>query len=611
MLKKLYIDAFFIRSYLKRLRAWDFIMTMTLTEQERAQAERQITQNVILRKITSKYPHVLDYLIKNYDEDVGVPVYIDKLERKHKKIEHPNILYPAEGPVFIHVFPGKRRTIYAPIEPTLDEKTEKATEKIMDTLKSLISQDDVPDDKDHHIKLYDKFADRIIEIDNKANKLQVQTPQKTSFFDNLMNKFRKVSKIQLDPVVAERVRYYFIRDKIGLGKLQPLINDPYIEDITCNGKGPLYVEHKIFESLESRVIFHTDEELDQFALYLSERSGRPASHANPVVDAALPDGSRINIVYGTDVSMHGSNFTIRKFSEDVISVVNLLGWKTLSSQLLAYLWMVLSSHHSMMVVGETASGKTTTLNAVLTFIDPNAKIVSIEDTPEVKVPHQNWTREVTRPASAGNPVDIFALVKAALRQRPNLIIIGEIRGEEGNMAFQAMQTGHPMVATFHAGSVRAFVNRMTGKPINVPPAFIALLDLVYIQMAVQGPGGKMLRRCISCNELVDYLPKKDKFRYVELFSWDAGDDVHIFRNQSYVFEEKIAKKRGIKRKDIRILYDELRTKRHILEAFNELGINDYYTIFKILTKYRNTGKLPQEVTETMRRRMREEDEAAL
>ncbi|MHA1585587.1 MAG: type II/IV secretion system ATPase subunit [Promethearchaeota archaeon] len=594
-------------------------MTISLSDQERKQAENKITQNVILRKLTTKYPHVLDYLINNYDEDIGIPVYIDKLERKHGKIDHPNILYPAEGPVQIWIYPGKKgRTIYAPIEPTLDTKTDTATQKIMDMLTSMISQDDIPESKEDHIKLYDNFAKRIIRtniqgrsLNPSQNPAQNQQAGNQNFVKKFIEKFTSKSKISLDPVVAERVRYYFIRNKIGLGKLQPLINDPYIEDITCNGKGPLFVEHKIFESLESKIIFESDEELDLFALYLSERSGRPASHANPVVDAALPDGSRINIVYGTDVSMHGSNFTIRKFSESVISVVNLIGWKTMSSQLCAYLWMVLSSHHSMMVVGETASGKTTSLNALLTFIDPNAKIVSIEDTPEVKVPHQNWTREVTRPASAGNPVDIFLLVKAALRQRPNLIIIGEIRGEEGNMAFQAMQTGHPMVATFHAGSVRAFVNRMTGKPINVPPAFIALLDLVYIQMAVQGKSGKMLRRCITCNELVDYLPKKDKFRYVELFAWDAGDDSHIFRNQSYVFEEKIAKKRGIKRKDIRLLYDELRTKRHILEAMAELGISNYYTIFRILTKYRNNGKLPQEIVDTMKRRMKEEDDAAL
>ncbi|WP_371805009.1 type II/IV secretion system ATPase subunit [Candidatus Lokiarchaeum ossiferum] len=588
-------------------------MTETMSTQEMAQAEAKINQNVVLRQITAKYPHVLDYLIQNYNEEIGVPVYIEKLERKHKKLEYPNVLYPADGPVFIHIYPGPSRILYSSIEPTLNQATTDAQEKIMSTLTSLIKYNDIPENKEDHIKLYDKFAARIIDtsIGGGGSGTSYEKTDSSNPILKLLSKLKQSSKLKLDPVVAERVRYYFIRNKIGLGKLQPLINDPYIEDITCNGKGPLFVEHKIFESLESTIIFETDEELDLFALYLSERSGRPASHSNPVVDAALPDGSRINIVYGTDVSMHGSNFTIRKFSEDVISVVNLIGWGTLSSQLCAYLWMTLESHHSMMVVGETASGKTTSLNALLTFIGPNAKIVSIEDTPEVKVPHQNWTREVTRPASAGNPVDIFLLVKAALRQRPNLIIIGEIRGEEGNMAFQAMQTGHPMVATFHAGSVRAFVNRMTGKPINVPPAFIALLDLVYIQMAVQGKTGKLLRRCISCNELVDYLPKKDKFRYVELFAWDAGDDTHIFRNQSYVFEQKIAVKRGIKRKDIKMLYDELRTKRHILEAFGELGIQNYHTIFRILTTYKNKKKLPQEVVDTMKRRMKEEDDAAL
>ncbi|MHA1728462.1 MAG: type II/IV secretion system ATPase subunit [Promethearchaeota archaeon] len=582
--------------------------TAKKTEEERMAAEIKIRQNVILKSLTEQYPHLLDYLVNNFDEELGIPMYIEKLDRKHKKLENPNVLYPAGGPVFIHVFPGKTgRNMYSPIQPSLNDQTIKAQNKILEKLTELIKPTDLPKNKEEHIKLYDKFVNRIVSIKG-GEELGEDNVKKTNFIQTLLSKLKLGEKLYIDPITLENVRYYFIRNKIGLGKLEPLILDSYIEDITCNGVGNMFVEHKIFESLESKISFDNFEELDEFAIYLSERAGRPATHSAPVVDAALPDGSRINIVYGEDISRAGSNFTIRKFTDEPISVINLINWKTMNSLIAAYLWMVLESHHSMMVVGETASGKTTTLNAVLTFIHPNAKIVSIEDTPEVKVPHKNWTTEVTRPESAGAKVDIFDLVRAALRQRPNLIIVGEIRGEEGNMAFQAMQTGHPLVATFHAGSVKAFVNRMTGKPISIPPAFIALLDMILIQMAVSSKTGKLLRRVMSINELVDYLPKKDKFRYVELFAWNAGNDTHIFRNQSFIFESKISKKRGIKRSNIKVLYDELRLRRHILEAMLHLKIFNYFTVFGILTKFANTNKLPPDIVEVMKRRMKEEDD---
>ena len=236
-----------------------------------------------MRQLTDQHPHLLDYLIKHFDDDLGVPVYLEKLDRKHKKLENPHVLYPADGPVFIHIYPDsqKGRTIYSPVEPTLNDDTVEANKKIMEYLTSLIKPEDVPKTTEEHIKLYDNFVERLVEIDTpnpNQNSLQAASGWKA-----FINKFVKSAKLKLDPVVAERVRYYFIRNKIGLGRLQPLILDPYIEDITCNGKGPLFVEHKIFESLMSNIIFETDEELDAFALYLSERSGRPASHSNPVV----------------------------------------------------------------------------------------------------------------------------------------------------------------------------------------------------------------------------------------------------------------------------------------------------------------------------------------
>ena len=272
-------------------------------------------------------------------------------------------------------------------------------------------------------------------------------------------------RVHLNSKQFEALRYLFIRDKEGMGPLDPLIHDPYIEDISCSGVGSLFVEHKIFKSLKASVSFKTHEDLDSFVIRLSEKIGKPVTFRDPIIDATLPDGSRINIVFGGDLSKRGSNFTIRKFSSTPISVLQLVAFNTLSYEMAAYLSLMLGHGMNMFVAGETASGKTTLLNALTTFISPTGKIVSIEDTPELQVPHPNWIREVVRgstKSSSGAAVGMFDLLKAALRQRPNEIIIGEIRGEEGAIAFQAMQTGHACMATFHAASVEKLIQRLTG-----------------------------------------------------------------------------------------------------------------------------------------------------
>ena len=294
--------------------------------------------------------------------------------------------------------------------------------------------------------------------------------------------------IQVTEKEMQGLKYLMVRDKEGLGDIEPLISDPYIEDISCSGVGSLFVEHKIFGGLKAGITFDNPEQLDRFVILLSEKIGRPVTVRDPIVDAVLPDGSRVNIVYGGDVSKRGSNFTIRKFSTTPMSILDLIEGGTLSFEMAAYISLMLGEGMNTFVSGETASGKTTLLNAITTFINPNAKIVSIEDTPELQVPHQNWTREVIRgsTSSGGASVTMFDLLRAALRQRPNEIIIGEIRGEEGAIAFQAMQTGHACMATFHAATVGKLIQRLTGHPINIPKTYIDNLNLVIIMSQVSG-----------------------------------------------------------------------------------------------------------------------------
>ena len=233
----------------------------------------------------------------------------------------------------------------------------------------------------------------------------------------------------------------------------------------------MYIEHKIFGGLKSSINFDTHEELDDFVLKLAEKMKKPVTFRSPIVDATLPDGSRINIVYGGDVSKNGSNFTIRKFMGIPLSIVDICNSGMMTWQMAGYMSLIVEEGMNFFVSGETASGKTTLMNALMTFIRPDAKIVSIEDTPEVQVPHPNWMREVVRGqmSQGGGSVDMFSLLKAALRQRPNEIIIGEIRGEEGNIAFQAMMTGHAVCATFHAATVEKLIQRVTGVPDQRAP----------------------------------------------------------------------------------------------------------------------------------------------
>ncbi|HDD56402.1 MAG TPA: hypothetical protein ENG18_00075 [Nitrososphaeria archaeon] len=381
-----------------------------------------------------------------------------------------------------------------------------------------------------------------------------------------------VKKIYVGYETYKALEYQLVMEKARLGILEPFIRDPYIEDISCDGLGPIFVEHKVFGSCESNIKFDSRDELDEFVRRLSEKTGRPVTYRNPIVDASLPDGSRINIVFGSDVSMRGSNFTIRKFSDKPISIVQLIKWGSIDELIAAYLWMLLENNMSIWFCGETASGKTTLLRAVCVFINPHYKIISIEDTPEIIVPHDNWIREVTRESEEGVGIELFDLLKAALRQRPNYIIVGEIRGKEASVAFQAMQTGAPVLTTFHAGSIEKLVQRLTGSPIEVPKTYIDILNCVVIQSAVRIPRtGKVERRVLSVNEVVGYDPIEGRFNYIELFNWKPAEDEHEFRGRgsSHLLENKIAVMRGIDRRNLGAVYDEFNVEGEAPEAARE------------------------------------------
>ncbi|CAG1770503.1 partial Type IV secretion system protein VirB11, partial [uncultured bacterium] len=358
------------------------------------------------------------------------------------------------------------------------------------------------------------------------------------------------------------------------------------------GVGHIFVEHKIFKSVETSIVFPTHNDVDEFAVWLGEWVKSPVTVRNPLVDAVLPDGSRINIVYGREISKRGSNFTIRKFSGTPTSLLELVEVGSLNYMMAAYMSLVLEANMNVFVVGATASGKTTLLNALTAFIKPDAKIVTIEDTPEVVVPHENWVQETTRMTSGekkGSDVGMFELLRAALRQRPDMIIVGEIRSVEAVVAFQAMQTGHGVMSTFHASSVEKLIQRLTGEPINIPKTYIDNLNLAVIQAAVRLADGRSARRVLSVNEIIGYDPVSQSFSFLESFRWNPTTDTFDFPGymNSYLLEQVIAIKRGIAPHRRKEIYDEVKRRAQIFEKLHkDKKVTDFHDFFKILAEAR-------------------------
>lgn len=554
------------------------------------------------KKEVEKNPFLLDYFHMIPVDTVGIPKLYKRLDRRLGEIKTPNLIYPVSDDIYIHIYPDVNdvRNFYIPVEPHFINNIRKYMAAVEEKLVDMVASYE-PKTIEERQSILKECLRKICIINNDKNPgIEQETNNKKSLFGLFSSKQKNApSKIYLTPAEYQALEYLVLRNKVGMGLLEPVIKDTYIEDITCDGYGPIFLEHKVFKGLKTTIEF-TKEDLNRFVLQLSEKIGKPITYANPIVDATLPDGSRINIVYGEDVSRRGSNFTIRKFSPKPLSILDLISSNTLDYTMAAYLWIMIQEGMSLFVSGETASGKTTTLNAIMAFISPNAKIVSIEDTAEVQVPHRNWTREITRGAAKGDNVSeigMFDLLKAALRQRPNYIIVGEIRGIEGAIAFQAIQTGHPVMSTFHAASVEKLIQRLTGDPINVPKTYVDNLNIVIVQSAVRRPDGRIVRRVLSINEIVGYNPQTKGFNFIEAFSWDPVTDTFVFRGygSSYILEQKIAKKLGVPQNKTKIMYDEIEKRVKILKKINESKITDYDEFFQMITRVEKKGLTKLEV----------------
>ncbi len=496
-----------------------------------------------------------------------------------------NVTYPVNPPfAFVHILFDQEKGEYHYLirEPELTEKEQEQLQFIKTKVESTMDREELPIEEGF------TFAS-------------------SSALSNYLNKrFNKVIEL-FDVKISEdrkQLLFYFLeRELLGLGRSDSVIRDPYVEDIGCNGpKIPLYLFHRVFGSMKTNVIYPNELELNRFILKLAQISGKHISVYQPILDAVLSDGSRINLTLGSEVTRKGSTFTIRKFSYDPISPVDLMRFESIDPLMLAYYWLLIQHKKSLLMSGGTASGKTTMLNAICMFIRPEDKIVSIEDTPEIHIDHENWIQSVSRKGygkasgisgisgisgmsgisggGGAGSVDMFDLLVAALRQRPEYIIVGEIRGREAFTLFQAIAVGHASMSTVHAGTIEELLHRVENEPMNIPRVLFTSIDSVGLMGQVIYKG-KRVRRTKNIVEVLDLESDTNNVLTNNPFRWNPKKDDFIFSGRSFVLE-KIAEETGGTIKEI---MNELQRRKEFLQLMDDKDLTYYKDVGRAIAMY--------------------------
>jgi flagellar protein FlaI len=388
--------------------------------------------------------------------------------------------------------------------------------------------------------------------------------------------------LTLEQSTLFKLQYFLIRNFIGWSRIDALMKDPHLEDISCDGnKIPIFLYHRQYRNIKTNIAFEPDS-LNSLAITLAQRSGKHISTGSPMIESTLPDGSRLQLTLGTEVTTRGTSFTIRKFREEPFSPVELMESGTFSPEELTYFWLAIENNKSLLFIGGTASGKTTSLNAVSLFTPPLAKVVSIEDTREITLYHDNWIASVTREAIAegGNAISMFDLLRSAMRQRPEYIIVGEVRGPEAQTLFQAMNTGHTTFSTMHAGSVDAAIHRLESEPLNVPLNMIQALNIISVQGLIFR-GIERVRRVLEIVEIAGIDPSTGNLRVNTVFSYDPVHDKFSYSARSQVYAD-IAEKRGWSREE---LEKETAVRIQLLNEMKRQDIKDYVSVASLFHAY--------------------------
>ena len=402
----------------------------------------------------------------------------------------------------------------------------------------------------------------------------------------------------------QKILYYVLREAVGFGPIDPIMRDPEIEDISCNGvRKPIYVWHRRYEYIRTNLVFVRDDDLDNMVVKLAHMSGKHISVAFPVVDAILPGGHRLAATYKKEVTTSGSTFTIRKFKEDPITIVDMISWNVLSPEVAAYYWVLMEHKRPGMVMGVTGSGKTTTMNALLTMLKPSVKVVTIEDTPELRLPLENWVQLIPR-SSYGfgsektGEITLYDLIRISLRYRPDLIVVGEVRGEEAYVLFQAIATGHGGMTTLHAESIDSAVKRLTSPPMNIPKGYIPLMNFALLIRRVEvidkiTGKPRVQRRVTATWEIKDYG------EYVTVHKWNSYQDTHELDIDKSFLSKHIMDLRGWSYDKLK---QEITRRATVLEWLVAKKLRNYQDVARVVREYYQE---PEKVYNRAMRELRE------
>ena len=501
------------------------------------------------------------------------------------KIENPNIelvdLYPVYEPYsYIRVTFNSENSEYVleTLEPRLTEEEGKLLRLVKDTLERTLGYE------------WQKLT----------------TFDKDRYLREAVDSFFQTRGIRVDQTSRRKIGYFIIRDFVGYGPIDPLMRDENVEDISCDGVAvPLFLFHRKFESIRTQLRFEDEESLNSFVVALAQRCGKQISVSSPILDGTTPEGHRVQATYSREVTTRGGTFTIRRFKEKPFTPVDLIKFGTASPEMVAYLWIGVEHGESAIIAGGTASGKTATLNSIALFIPPGAKIVTMEDTREINLPHENWIPGTTRSGvgekeangkSAGE-IDMYDLVRAALRQRPNYIIVGEVRGKETYIMFQAMATGHTTYSTMHADSVKSMVNRLENPPINCPRILLTALRNVMIQTHVR-VGTDLVRRIKQVIEIVGFEPETNELITNTVYEWDQATDKFLYKGHSFLFD-KIMEMKSLTHEQMMTEFDR---RVDIVRYMVYKDITDHHKIWSLINNY---YKEPDKTVERVRNEMRE------
>ncbi|MBI4896500.1 MAG: type II/IV secretion system ATPase subunit [Candidatus Aenigmarchaeota archaeon] len=514
----------------------------------------------------------------------GIPVPDIQTRQSIKEVENMdiktiNIKYPLipssprsgeEVLAFAHIYYhlGLNELVYTVNEPQITDRQKKLVAEIKE------------------------YVEEKVDINFAEIKKKEATEYLTKIIDSAM---RKIG-VGKDEATRKVIRYYIIRDFMGLQKIEPLIQDKMIEDVSCDGiRIPLYVYHRDprVGSIRTNIFFENQQELDSFVNRVAERCGKSLSLANPLLDGTLPDGSRVQATLGSDIARRGSNFTIRMFTERPMTPVDLLKLGTCDLKMMAYYWMCVEYGLSILISGGTATGKTSLLNVLSLFIKPQMKIVSIEDTAELRLTHMHWIPQVARTviSEEGN-VDMFKLLAESLRQRPDYIIVGEVRGKEAYVLFQQMAVGHAGLATIHAENFQKLMDRLTTPPISLVPSLIQNVDLIMFVKRVK-QGRKYLRRIQTTTEVMGYDTDKGAPIVNDLFTWKTHGDTFDIVNKSHLLK-KIADTSGMSDADIG---KDLVKRSKILQWLVQKNITDYQKVSSIINLFYTSSEFLMEKIE--------------